>query len=383
MDTILGFSENQLRQDRTSVKWVAFAPDVLPLWVAEMDAAPCPAVVEAVTQAVRRGDTGYDFGMPYARAASAYAGQHWGWSFDPESTMGFADVMIGIEAIVRTVTGPDEAVMVSPPVYDSFYGFVTTTGRPRVDVPLTELGRLDLTALELAFATATTGGRRAAYLLCNPHNPTGTVHTRAELAALADLAAAHGVTVISDEIHAPLVYPGGEPFTPYLTVAGEGAAFAVWSASKAWNLAGFKAAVAVAGSGSLTDLRRIHEVHTHGVGHIGSIAHCAALTGGQPWLEQVVGELDANRRLLAELLARHLPEVVMAAPAATYLAWLDCRGLGLGDNPAAVFLERGRVALSAGPNYGAQAGRGFARFNFATSPEIITEAVTRMAAALR
>mgnify|MGYP001389224271 CR=1 FL=1 len=383
MDTILGSSQDQLRRDRTSVKWVAFEPDVLPVWVAEMDAAPCPAVVDAVTAAVRRGDTGYDFGVPYAQAASGYAAQHWGWSFDHRSTMGFADVMIGIEAIVRTVTGPGDTVIVSPPVYDSFYGFVTTTGRPRLDVPLTASGRLDLAALEAAFAAASAGGGRAAYLLCNPHNPTGTVHTRTELTALAELAAGHHITVISDEIHAPLVYPGGDPFTPYLTVADEGLAFAVWSASKAWNLAGFKAAVAVAGPGSLPDLARIHEVHTHGVGHIGSIAHIAAFTQGQPWLEQVITELDANRRLLADLLARELPDVAMAVPDATYLAWLDCRGLELGDNPAAVFLERGRVALSAGPHYGAHCGRGFARFNFATSPEIIAEAVSRMAASLR
>lgn len=139
------------------MKWVAFEPDVLPVWVAEMDAAPCPAVVDAVTAAVRRGDTGYDFGMPYAQAAGGYAAQQWGWSFDPGSTKGFADVMIGIEAIVRTVTDPGDAVIVSPPVYDSFYGFITTTGRPRLDVPLTASGRLDLTALEATFAAASAG----------------------------------------------------------------------------------------------------------------------------------------------------------------------------------------------------------------------------------
>lgn len=379
---LLGSIESRLRADRTSVKWVAFADDVLPLWVAEMDAAPCPAVVEAVCAAVRRGDTGYASGRPYAAAAASFASWAWGWEIDPKTTIGVADVMIGIEALLRTVCDPDGPVLLSPPVYDSFHGFVATTGRPRVDVPLTAEDRLDLPALDRAFGEARARGRRAAFLLCNPHNPTGVVHTRAELEALAGLAREHGVTVISDEIHAPLVYPGATPFTPYLTVAGQSPAFSVWSASKAWNLAGFKAAIVVAGEGSIADLRRVHEVHTHGQGHVGSIAHIAAFTQGREWLEQVRHELDANRALLAGLLATHLPAVRMRTPAATYLGWLDCRDLGLGDDPAFVWREQARVALSSGPNYGAVAGRGFARFNFATSPEIITEAVTRMASIL-
>lgn len=381
-EPILRSDVTTLRETRTSVKWIAYPDDVLPVWVAEMDAAPCPAVVDAVCAAVRRGDTGYDFGRPYARAAASYAAWAWGWEVDVEATMGFADVMIGIEAILRTVCDADGPVIVSPPVYDSFYGFIATTGRPRVDVPLTDEGRLDLPALDRAFGVASAGGRRAAYLLCNPHNPTGTVHTRDELSMLVGLAREHGVTVVSDEIHAPLVYPGGVPFTPYLTVADDTRAFSVWSASKAWNLAGFKAAVAVAGPGSRDDLGRIHEVHTHGVGHVGAIAHIAAFTEGREWLAQVLGELEANRALLVRLLAEHLPAVRMRPPAATYLGWLDCRSLGLGDDPAAVWREQARVALSPGPNYGAIAGRGFARFNFATSPGIVTEAVERMASVL-
>ena len=382
MDAAFDTPLSVLRRDRTSVKWTAYAPDVLPLWVAEMDAAPCPAVVEAVTAAVARGDTGYDFGRAYARAAAGFAQYAWGWTFDPTASTGFADVMIGIEAILRTVCDPDGAVIVSPPVYDSFYGFVATTRRPRVDVPLTGSGRLDLSALDVAFGEARQGGKRAAYLLCNPHNPVGTVHTAAELSDLADLARGHGVSVVSDEIHGPLVYPGEVAFTPYLTVAGDSPAFSVWSASKAWNLAGFKASIAIAGEGSIDDLRRIHEVHTHGVGHVGAIAHIAAFTDGREWLAQVVGELDAHRGLLGSLLTEHLPGVDWRPPAATYLAWLDCRDLGLGDDPAAVFREQGRVALSPGVNYGAQAGRGFARLNFATTPQILTLAVQQMASVL-
>ncbi|HPB71764.1 MAG TPA: pyridoxal phosphate-dependent aminotransferase, partial [Phycicoccus sp.] len=121
MEPILVGSVADQRRDRTSVKWTLWGPEVLPLWVAEMDARPCPAVVEAVTAAVRRGDTGYDFGVAYAEAAAAYAAHAWAWDIDPASTLGFADVMIGIEALIRTVTDVDGAVLLSSPVYDSFY----------------------------------------------------------------------------------------------------------------------------------------------------------------------------------------------------------------------------------------------------------------------
>ncbi|HYN66720.1 MAG TPA: aminotransferase class I/II-fold pyridoxal phosphate-dependent enzyme [Ornithinibacter sp.] len=379
---LLGATEAELRRDRTSVKWVAYPPDVLPLWVAEMDASPCPAVAEAVSAAVRRGDTGYGWGPRYAAAVAAYAEQAWGWEVDPAAAMIVPDVMIGAAELLRLLTDEGGPVVVSPPVYDSFFGFVDAIGRRRVDAPLTPTGRLDPDALRTAFRGATAGGERAAYLLCNPHNPTGTVHSPAELASLAALAEEHGVRVVADEIHAPVVYAGAATFTPYLSVPGAERGFSVFSPSKGWNLAGLKSALAMAGPAAVDDFRRLSEVHTHGSSHVGAIAHVAAMAHGRDWLARLVGELDANRALLHRLLAEHLPGVRWQAPAATYLAWLDCRDLGLGDDPARVFRERGRVALGSGPAYGRQAGRGFARLNFATSPQILEEAVLRMASVL-
>lgn len=154
------------------------------------------------------------------------------------------------------------------------------------------------------------------------------------------------------------------------------------SASKAWNLAGLKAALAVAGPGAAADLARLPEEVSHGPSHVGVLAHTAALSEGTAWLDALLTALDAHRRLLAELLADHLPGVRHRPAQGTYLAWLDCRALGLGDDPAAVFLERGRVALSRGPDFGT-GGAGHVRLNLATSPEILTEGVRRMAAALR
>jgi cystathionine beta-lyase len=153
------------------------------------------------------------------------------------------------------------------------------------------------------------------------------------------------------------------------------------SASKAWNLAGLKAALAIAGPAAAADLARLPEEVSHGPSHLGVIAHTAALTDGTAWLDALLTGLDDNRRLLAALLGEHLPDITHRPGEATYLAWLDCRALGLGDDPAEVFLERGRVALNSGIPFGT-GGAGHVRLNLATSPEVITEGVRRMVAAL-
>ncbi|MEV5377495.1 aminotransferase class I/II-fold pyridoxal phosphate-dependent enzyme [Streptomyces nondiastaticus] len=375
-----GLSLDELRR-RTSAKWRAYPPDVLPLWVAEMDVMPAAPVARALTEAVALGDTGYATGTAYAEALDAFARKRWGWDgVAVERTATVADVMRGSVEMLKLVTGPGDAVVVNPPVYPAFFGFLEHEDRRVVEAPLGPDGRLGAAALEAAFQQATAGGRRAAYLLCNPHNPTGTVHTRAELAAVAELAGAYGIRVVADEIHAPLVLPGAE-YVPYLSVPGAEDAFALLSASKAWNLAGLKAAVAVAGPAAADDLARLPGIAGHGPSHLGVIAHTAALRDGAEWLDAVLAGLDENRRLLGELLERHLPGVRYLRPEGTYLAWLDCRALGLGDDPAAVFLERGRVALSGGLPF-RTGGAGHVRLNFATSPELLTEGVRRMAAAL-
>lgn len=369
-----------LRRDRTSVKWRVHPEDVLPLWVAEMDTAPCEPVVAAVEAAMRRGDTGYEMGDAYAAALAGYAADTWDWEIDLGATRVVTDVMIGVCEVLRLLTDPGAAVVVSTPVYDSFFGFIEDLGRRVVQAPLGEDGRLDPESLAAGFAEAAAGGGRAAYLLCNPQNPTGVAHTRAELGTVAALADEYGLRVVADEIHAPLVHAETR-FVPYLSVPGGERGISVLSASKGWNLPGLKAAVAVAGPEAAADLSRLHEVHGHGASHLGAIAQIAALTDGRTWLAQLMSELDLNRRLLADLLADRMPDVRHRMPEATYLAWLDLRELGLGDDPARVFLERGRVALSQGPRFG-RVGLGFARLNLATSPAIITEAVDRMAGAV-
>ncbi|MFF3190951.1 MalY/PatB family protein [Streptomyces misionensis] len=380
-DPLRALDPERLRR-RTSMKWRTYPEDVLPLWVAEMDVPLAPPVVRALTDALALGDTGYPAGTAYAEALAGFAARRWGWDgIAVERTAIVPDVMLGVVEMLGLVTGPGDPVIVNPPVYPPFFTFVAHMDRRVVEAPLGADLRLDLAALEEAFVRATAGGGRAAYLLCSPHNPTGTVHTAAELAAVAELAERHGVRVVADEIHAPLVAPG-VTFVPYLSVPGADRGLSLMSASKGWNLPGLKAALALAGPGAAAELAGLPEEVGHGASHLGVIAHTAALREATGWLDALLAGIRDNRRLLADLLAEHLPGIRVHPAEATYLAWLDCRALGLGDDPAQVFLDRGRVALTAGPPFGT-GGAGHARLNLATSPDILTEAVRRMAAAVK
>lgn len=388
----------QLRAQRTSMKWRRHPADVLPLWVAEMDVHLAPTVAEALHRAIDDGDTGYPHGKVYAKAVREFASRRWHWDDIAISrTAVVPDVMLGIVEVLRLVTERGDTVIVNSPVYAPFYAFVSHAGRRVVEAPLGEDGRLDLAALEEAFAQARTSAGRSgnvAYLLCNPHNPTGAVHTADELREVAERARRFDVRVVSDEIHAPLVLSGA-PFTPYLTVPGGENAFALISASKAWNLSGLKAALAIAGPEAADDLRRMPEEVGHGPSHLGIIAHAEAFRSGGDWLDALLQGLDANRTLLAELTAEHLPGIHLLRPQGTYLAWLDCRALGIEEakseglavvsdlaGPARWFLDHARVALSSGHVFGT-GGSGHVRVNFATSRAILTEAITRMGRALR
>ncbi|MGW0611521.1 MalY/PatB family protein [Streptomyces sp. NPDC002788] len=365
---------------RTSIKWRTYPDDVLPVWVAEMDVPLAEPVVRAVTGAMELGDTGYPAGTAYAEALAAFAAKRWNWDgLAVERTSIVPDVMLGVVEMLKLVTGYGDAVVVNPPVYPPFHHFVAHMDRRVVQAPLGPEGRIDLGVLEETFRQVAAHGRRAAYLLCSPHNPTGTVHTAEELSAVAALAERYGVRVVADEIHAPLVVDDAR-FVPYLSVPGAERGLSLMSASKAWNLAGLKAALSIAGPEAAADLARMPEEVGHGPSHVGILAHTAALRDGDAWLDALLAGLDTNRRLLADLLAEHLPAIRYRPGDATYLAWLDCRALGLGDDPAEVFLRRGRVALTSGPPFGT-GGAGHARLNLAASPEVIREAVRRMAAA--
>lgn len=376
------------------MKWRAHPADVLPLWVAEMDVKLPPTVADALREAIDIGDTGYPSGTALAEAVSEFASRRWQWDgVAVERTAIVPDVMLGIVEMLRLVTEPGDTVVVNPPVYAPFYAFVTHSGRRVVEAPLDARGRIALDALEEAFVRARASGRRVAYLLCNPHNPTGTVHTLDELRAVAACARRARVRVVSDEIHAPVILPGSR-FTPYLSVPGAEDAFSLTSASKAWNLSGIKAALAIAGPEAAADLQRMPEEVSHGPSHLGVVAHAEAFRSGDDWLDSLLQGLDANRTLLGQLIAEHLPKVKYQVPQGTYLAWLDCRALGFEEpatselavvadmsGPARWFLDHARVALSSGHVFGT-GGAGHTRLNFATSQANLSEAISRMGRAL-
>ncbi len=383
----------QLRE-RTSAKWRAYPSDVLPMWVAEMDVMPAAPITAALRRALEIGDTGYSMGHAYAAAVRDFAADRWGWpDFPDRYTRTVPDVMMGLVEVLRLVTDAGDPVVVNCPVYPPFYAFVASAGRQVVESPLTAEGRLDLEHLELTFAQLSARHDRVAYLMSSPHNPTGTVHTAEELKAVASAAERYGVRVLVDEIHAPLVLPEAQ-FVPYLSLPEAAAGFSVMSASKAWNLAGLKAALAVPGEAARDDLARMPEEVGHGASHLGVIAHTAAFAEGGEWLDALIAGLAANRDFLAQSVHQELPELTYQPGEATYLAWIDCRALGLHsetaqgpgvvsdlEGPAQFFLEQARVALNSGHVFGT-GGSGFVRMNFATSQKNLEEAVDRMAQAL-
>ena len=366
---------------RTSEKWRAFPPDVLPMFVAEMDFPLAPAIRAALHTAVDLGDTGYvepsDSGA--REAFAAFAADHWGWSPSPDRMGITTDVSVVIAEGLRRLVSPGDGVIITPPVYGPFFQLVPEAGGVVVEVPLLDDGRahaLDLAGIDRAFAA----GARA-ILLCSPHNPLGLVHEREVLVELSRIVARHDATVLADEIHAPLVHHG-RAFTPYLTVSDEARdhTIAAHSASKAFNLAGLKTAFFVAESERMTGvIRSLPLGVTFRTGIFGLIATQVAFRDGRAWLDATVAAIEANADLLEAQLAEKLPGVTMRRPEASYLVWLDMTALGWGDDPAAVALERARLALASGPSFGRE-GRGFARMNIACAPETIVEAVDRLAA---
>jgi cystathionine beta-lyase len=365
---------------RTSEKWVSYAPDVLPLFVAEMDYPLAPVISEAIIERVRLSDTGYvASALPVGEAFAGFASRRWGWDVSPTSVRTTTDVSVCIVETLRRAIRAGDRVVINPPVYPPFFHLIPEAGGVVVEVPLLDDGSdysLDLDGIEAAFAA----GARA-FLLCNPQNPLGVVHSAASLAAVAELAARYDVTVVSDEIHGPLTH-GAATFTPFLSVsdAARERGVAVTSASKAFNLAGVKCAVMVGASDrSLALLDGMSEEVLWRTSILGMHASVAAFTFGDEWLDGTIEALEASKSLLGSLLESELPGVGFRPPDATFLAWLDLRALGWGDDPSVRALQA-RVALNPGPNFGTQ-GRGVARLNFACSPEVLTEAIHRLATA--
>lgn len=361
------------------LKWGV--PDgVIPAWVAEMDYAVDPVVLESVQRMLADGITGYPLFGWDADLAESYAGwseRHFGWAPEPEAVHPVVDVTAGVRVAIDVLSGPGGVVFPTPG-YNAQHGLAQVTGREQLLLELptsAERAEIDLDRLDRLLAAGA-----QTLLLTQPHNPWGRVFSRAELEGIRDVVVRHGARVVSDEIHAPLVLPGAEHVS-YLSVEGtHDHAVAVVAASKAFNTAGLRCAqLVVPDAAARKRLADQPMSRNDSYSPLGVTAARAAYDHGDGWLASLIERLDQQRTLLGELLATHLPDVRMRPLEATYLAWLDASAYGH-DDAAAVALQRGRVMVSSCTSF-APGTTGQVRLNVATSPGRLTEIVERLARA--
>jgi cystathionine beta-lyase len=364
-----------LLRRRTGRKWSKHGPDTLPAWIADMDFLPAPPIRAAIADALETGDFGYGptaDASGVAQAFSAWAARRWAWALDPQAVMVMPDVVGGLANAIEALTEPGDAVLVQTPAYPPLMSSVRVAGRRLITTPLGDDG-LGLDALEATIRAE----RPALLILCHPHNPTGRVFSEAELRRLAGLALEHGVIVVSDEVHADLTLDSRRHI-PFASLGADVAAITVTlnAASKAFNVAGLRCAVCVAEGEPRARLGKLPSTRWNAFSTLGVRAAKAAWSdAGEAWLTACVAHLERLRDRLASTLPKG---VSMVAPQAGYLAWLDFREAGLGDDPASVLLDKAGVALSPGLDFGA-GGRGYARLNYATSQAILDAILERMA----
>ncbi|WP_051299627.1 MalY/PatB family protein [Arthrobacter castelli] len=376
-------TEDALRQ-AGSKKWSAY-PDTISAFVAEMDfgtAPPVSTVLQEMSDAARLGYIPSTTVEAMSQACSTWLDESYKWQVPASDIRPVPDVLTGLVMAITHYSAPGSAVVLPTPAHMPFLKLPATLGREIIQVPMIDDGhdwKLDLDGLDAAFKSG--GGL---LVFCNPHNPIGKVYSSEEMHDVAAVVERNGARVYSDEIHAPIVFAGNRHI-PYASVSTVAAAHTVTltSATKAWNMSGLKCAQMIFTNDA--DRQKWDEVNfmaEHGVGHLGVVASTAAFREGRPWLNDVLAYLDDNRRQLAGLLAEHLPRVRYRPPEGSYLAWLDCRYLGLGDHPSEFFLEHAAVACSDGALFGDNAS-GHIRFNLAMPSPILKQAVENMGDALR
>ena len=366
---------------RQGAKWSLCPDNVIPAWVADMDFPVAAPIREALARAVGESDLGYSVyptQHPLPGVFCERVAERFDWQITPDRVAVITDVVQGLYLGAQLFAESGQGVVIQTPIYPRFLDAVANTGRRFVFNPLVRPRdgyELDLDVLRAAIDPET-----RVLLLCHPHNPTGRAFTRGELTSLAEVALANDLTVISDEIHADLVFDERRhiPFAS-LSPEIEARTVTLMSASKAFNIAGLHCALAVFGSATLRKRFESVPLPLRGaVSSLGLAASLAAFRDGQPWLDAVVSYLQANRDVLTAFLAERMPAIGYAAPEATYLAWLDCRALELDESPHRFFRQQARVVLSPGPEFG-EVGEGFVRLNFATSRAILREILERMA----
>jgi cystathionine beta-lyase len=373
------------RRDSDSAKWNWFDPDVLPMWVADMDFQSPEPIIRALRERVDHGVYGYTIDSPELREilVERLRTRHQ-LEVAPDHLLFLPNLVVGLNIVARAVGERGDSVLLSTPIYFPFLNAIAAQERVVNDVPLAQTRtngllhyEIDFDALEAAITPQT-----KLLMLCNPHNPVGRVFTRAELERLADVCLRHDLIISSDEIHCDLVYQP-ESHISIASLAPEIAARTVTllGPSKAFNLPGLGFGAAVVPNDDLR--QKIQQIGWSTGEHaytMGIVAAVAAYRDGQSWLDELVAYLRANRDALVEYVNTHLPDVATTCPEGTFLAWLDCRDLGL-ENPFQFFLDKARVGLTDGAPFG-KGGEGFVRLNFACPRSTLMDGLERMRAAL-
>ncbi|MCZ0737840.1 MalY/PatB family protein [Phreatobacter sp. AB_2022a] len=362
-------------------KWHYYPDGVLPMWVADMDFAAAEPVLAAIRQRLDHPVLGYANPPDSLREAIVGALRDWhGWAVDPSALVFLPGVDPGVNMAFKAFLAPGDGVVVQTPLYRPLLNAPKHWDLQRIDVPIVPAGAgFDIDAERLKPALA----RARALLLCNPHNPTGRVLTRAELSFLAAECERSDLLIVSDEIHCDLVHAGARHI-PIATLGPEIAArtITLMSASKTFNIPGLKTAFAIVPN---PDLRKRFEAARLGMvdsnNLLGLAATEAAYRSGRPWRDQLMAYLAANLDHLEAEIAARFPAITFRRPEATFLAWLDCSALGLKPTPHAFFLDRARIGFSAGEEFGRE-GFGHVRMNFGTPRALLDEALARMSAGL-
>lgn len=377
------FDEVIPRRGTNSMKWDASAdPDMLPLWVADMDFRAAPCIMEAMQRRLDHGIFGYvQVPRSYYEAVAAWFSRRHGWQMQPEHIIYTSGVLPALAAILQTQTLPGDKVMVQTPVYNCFFSSIRNAGCQTVASPLVYKDatyHIDFEDFERVIVEE---GVKV-FLLCNPHNPAGRVWTREELTRMGSICLKHGVFVISDEIHCELVMPGHR-YVPYASISPEFAAHCVvcTSPSKSFNIAGLQIAnITVADARTRAQIDRgININETCDVNPFGVEALQAAYSPeGEEWLNQLLDYLHGNYEFLCRFMAEHLPQLKVTRLEGTYLAWIDCTALGIpSDKLEALLREKAHVRFSGGHAYDPK-GNAFLRINLACPRSILNEALQRV-----
>lgn len=369
-----------------SLKWNTYPDDVLPLWVADMDFA-CPRpVVEALERRVALGVFGYPkVGPAFTEAVRAWTSQRYGWEIEEHWTGFLTGVVPGLISAVEAFTRPGDKVLIQSPVYPPFHTLIKERGRVRIVSSLVQEGnrwKMDFADLEPKLADPAL----KLFLLCNPHNPVGRVWSAGELNRIAELCLRHGVFMVSDEIHADIVYPP-QRHIPLSSLSPEvrEQSMVLLSPSKTFNIPGLRAAAAILAN---PERRARFQTATRAAGRadaspLGLVGLEAAYTRCAPYLDRLLRYLAGNIQTAVSCFERDIPEIRTDRPEATYLLWLDCRGLGLSQPELNTFmLKKAKVALNPGDAFGPE-GAGFMRLNVACPRARLEEAVLRIARAVR